>query len=201
MRKIFFFLIILTLSVDTLYSQKGKFPEGAVINLKGGYHFKDDKSAGIEMVSSNSIPGGFCFELSGEIPLGKGWYIGLCFDYLVGNEFVSEYYSGEKVNRDIKIINYSLPVSKRFTSEKTALLLQAGFGKTTIYERYSYYSGEPDGAISLKFAIGLDHSIAPQTLLSIKGEYLGFAQIDFGGGGRANDIFMLKAGICYVVNW
>lgn len=201
MKKIFLFLIILTLSSGAVFSQKNKFPYGMILNLKTGYHFKDDKTSGMEMVNNKSIPGGFCFELSGEVPLGKGWYAGLSFDYLIGNDVVYEYYTNRQINRSFTITNYSLPVSKRFISEKTALVLQAGFGKTTIYERYSYYSGEPDGAISLKFSVGLDHSIAPQTLISLKGEYLGYAQIDFGGGGRANDIFMLKAGISYVINF
>jgi hypothetical protein len=181
------------------YSQLKHFPPGPVINLKAGYHFSENKSNGTSIAYDYSIPGGLTFEISGEMPTGKGWYLGLGYDYSLGNDAVKDISTGGLIKRDVYISNISAFVKKRVYMERSAIFFQLGFGKGTVTDEYaSVYGKSEDGVISLTTKLGGEYVVAAQTIISLEAEYLGLGQFSMHGSSRGNSIFMIKAGIGFV---
>ena len=191
-------IFVMLLSHD-LYAQKASFPIGPVLNLKAGYHFADNKTEGYANTGDYTIPGGIIFELSGELPTGKGWYPGFSFEYSTGNDAVRDIYLEGLITRNIYITNYQVTLKKRFYMERSAFYLQTGLGKGTVRSEYDRSLGErEDGVISFSFKTGFEYTIGYRTFVSLECSYLGMGQVKFEGTGRGNSLFMLKAGLGYV---
>lgn len=196
--KLKLFIILLLFIAGNVSAQKRSFPLGPIINLKAGYHLADKKNVGYASYGDKSIPGGITFELSGELPTGKGWYPGFSIEYATGNDAIYDYYTQGLVNRIIYYTNYIATIKKRIFIQNSAFYIQTGLGKGTVAVEYEKSNGRnDDGVLSFVFRTGFEYVIGYRTIVSIEAGYLGMGQI-MSENGRGNSVFLVKAGIGYV---
>jgi hypothetical protein len=155
----------------------------AIFSLKAGYHTP---------IAYENTTGGFAFDFTGELHLGKGWYLGLNYD---------RWYADSKEAVDLEGPDYvnsgATPFLKyRYFSEKYAIYFAAGIGGNQLTISH-LYGEEQVGFVNYNLRTGLDLFIERGIMASFEISHYAGAQIKFEGSGHVYRTFHFKVGLGY----
>lgn len=188
MKNLYLTIIIILFSLVNANSQNySQYYTGhnAIFSLKAGYHTSP----------MHQFFGGFTFDFTGELHLGKKWYLGINYDYFysVKKDEPQLYYLKNLSNSGISLIlKYRYPYKNIF--------FNLGFGLGSSIMKFSYaYGNENEKYIHYNLRLGFDYLIRKNIMLSFETSY--FAGSNWGFDDVFSKMnyqqFNFKAGLSY----
>jgi opacity protein-like surface antigen len=197
-----FLLLILLLSSTLSFCQTypGNLKDAVILSLKAGYHTGDRTDE-----ARFGFPSGPVFDISGEFHLGKGWFIGMNYDFWWTDDEVRDNLLG-KAKRSNKGSDYIL--IGRFRKFFKTFNINAGLGLGFSYIKTSVYfpgflSEEEAKMFNYSLRLGAELFLSRNFLISVESIYFGMGEFNFNAGGGPENkkarMFQFKAGVGYVL--